>query len=374
MKLMNEVIKRTPSGSIKKLSTITPAIASKELLVEMLYIGICGTDLEIITGARKDPVSIIGHEGVGRVIEIGSCYKGKYLQGDIVAFRPHNHINQDVIIGHSVDGLYQQKRVVTEQEIENNLIVPVNQDLPQYLVPLCEPLGTLIYSDQIMNAISPDPSAIAIFGAGMTGILYAMYCKVRHPRSQVILINRSQESLTWAVENNIVEPSHCISMDDDVVAAVNRLTNNKGVNHSLLSVGSAGTADVLSLAVAVSAENGCIDCYTGFNQDYVVPGTKACFPYTIRRENVAGFPETPYFEQHAVNGKNICFTGHRGLSAQHVQQALDVIHEHSELFKKIVSHVVSFDEAVDILNNYKHHGMREYNDTRLRKVIIKNSV
>lgn len=61
------------------------SLNSNEIRVEMLYVGICGTDIHLTTNDPKTgyisssaPVMlpengrIIGHEGVGRVLEIGN--------------------------------------------------------------------------------------------------------------------------------------------------------------------------------------------------------------------------------------------------------------------------------------------------------------
>lgn len=63
-------------GSLRLTTTPVPALGPRDVLVETIRVGVCGTDREIIRGdlgeapAGTDEL-VIGHEVVGRVIATG---------------------------------------------------------------------------------------------------------------------------------------------------------------------------------------------------------------------------------------------------------------------------------------------------------------
>jgi threonine dehydrogenase-like Zn-dependent dehydrogenase len=73
---------------IKVTNIPDPKAESNEVIVRMKYCGICGTDVHIFSGGRK-PLegTVLGHENVGTVAEVGPGVKG-WKVGDRVVVGP----------------------------------------------------------------------------------------------------------------------------------------------------------------------------------------------------------------------------------------------------------------------------------------------
>jgi len=79
-----------PYKSSKPLSIeeiiISPPLEN-EVLVEVKGAGLCHSDLSVINGSRVMPLPlVIGHEGAGEVVEVGSAVKDIKI-GDHVSFQ-----------------------------------------------------------------------------------------------------------------------------------------------------------------------------------------------------------------------------------------------------------------------------------------------
>lgn len=72
----------------------TSKLHEGELIVEPLFVGVCGTDLQIIRRQRPDPATILGHEGIGRVLE-GSNEEKDIHPGGYIVFNPVDPTDQN---------------------------------------------------------------------------------------------------------------------------------------------------------------------------------------------------------------------------------------------------------------------------------------
>src|SRR4051812_47772555 len=84
MRAMTVIPGKPDSAELTELPE--PEAKDGELLVEPLFLGVCGTDREILDGAHGEPPPgherlVLGHEMLGRVKEAG----GKFEAGELVA-------------------------------------------------------------------------------------------------------------------------------------------------------------------------------------------------------------------------------------------------------------------------------------------------
>lgn len=193
--------------------------------VQMLYAGICGTDVHLTenhpeTGYIKSsaPASIpeqgrvIGHEGVGKIIETGTNVKHLDV-GRIVTF-------ESIIVCHYCDmcrkGRFNQCRRAKLLGLEKDGIFGEIVDLPaslahdvteliqskQDLVAMAciEPAGVAHVACQNANIVAGDK--IIIFGAGPIGILCAILAKNIFGASEVHVVEpvafRRELASRWA--------------------------------------------------------------------------------------------------------------------------------------------------------------------------------
>ena len=87
MRAMTVIPGQPDSAELTELSDPEPR--DGELLVEPLYLGVCGTDREILEGAHGEPPPgherlVLGHELLGRVRDTGELVAGIVRRPDPV--------------------------------------------------------------------------------------------------------------------------------------------------------------------------------------------------------------------------------------------------------------------------------------------------
>ena len=94
MRAFTVIPRQAESAAIRDVPE--PPLQDGALLVQALAMGICGTDIEIVSGAYGWPPPgrshlIIGHESIGRVLDAPSG--SSFSPGDLEALR---HTDDDV--------------------------------------------------------------------------------------------------------------------------------------------------------------------------------------------------------------------------------------------------------------------------------------
>lgn len=191
-------IYKNPKISIEKrtLGDLSPSM----IRVEILYAGVCGTDVHLL---EKDPGTgyirstapteiptqgrIIGHEGIGRILEVGSGVQ--YLRPnayvtfesiivcytcDVCRRGQFNQCCNAKLLGLEVDGLFG-----TVVDIPSSLahdvtkLIKKEQDLRA--LACTEPAGVAYVACRNGNVQSGD--VVVVFGAGPIGLFSAMLSK-----------------------------------------------------------------------------------------------------------------------------------------------------------------------------------------------------
>lgn len=182
-----------------------------EIRVEMIYAGLCGTDVHVVeenpeTGYIKSsaPMNIseagrvIGHEGVGRILETGANVK-HVASGDYVTF-------ESIIVCHYCDvcrkGHFNQCRNARLLGLEKDGLFGTVVDVPAMLA---HTISDIVKSETDLRAMAcVEPAGVAyvacqntkvkggdnvvIFGAGPIGIFAAMLCKLIFGASLVHMV------------------------------------------------------------------------------------------------------------------------------------------------------------------------------------------
>jgi D-xylulose reductase len=208
------------------------ALAPDALRVDLLYAGICGTDLHV---AQCDPATgyvrssaplsvgpegrVLGHEGVGRVVEVGAGV-GHLRRGDLVTFesilRCHrcdpcrrgalNQCESARLLGMEHDGLF-----ATRADVPALLAHPVDDlaDRPGGLIAASciEPAACVLVAAAACRVGPGD--AIVIFGAGPLGLFAAMACRLVFGASAIHVVEpvafRRALAARWADRCSDVE-------------------------------------------------------------------------------------------------------------------------------------------------------------------------
>ncbi|MCI1904070.1 alcohol dehydrogenase AdhP [Enterococcus hirae] len=206
------------------------AIKPNEALVDMEYCGLCHTDLHVMRGDYGDkPGRIIGHEGVGRVKEIGSEVTSLKV-GDRVSiawfFKGCGHCEYCLTgretlcrnvenAGYTVDGaMAEQCIVVADYAVK----VPENLDPVEATSLTCA--GVTVYKALKVADIHPG-DWVSCVGAGGLGNLAVQFAK--HVFGcHVVAVDGNPDKLRAAKDAgaDILINRH----DDDVAEQIQKLT------------------------------------------------------------------------------------------------------------------------------------------------------
>jgi threonine dehydrogenase-like Zn-dependent dehydrogenase len=188
-----------------------PALRPDEVRVKMIYAGVCGTDVHLVTAnpntgyiqcsapAEIPPTGrVIGHEGVGKVLEVGShvhhvqpgawvtfesiivChYCDECRRGDF------NQCRHALLLGMEKDGLFGG--IVDVPAMLTHDVTEMAKSEEGLRSAACvEPAGVAYVACQNTHLGAGD--VVVIFGAGPIGLLAAMLSKVVFGAFQVHIV------------------------------------------------------------------------------------------------------------------------------------------------------------------------------------------
>lgn len=222
-----------------------PEISDDEVLIEIEYCGICGSDWSIYTGKyvpEKLPL-VTGHEFFGRIAKIGKNAKGLQI-GD--------RVSADIVIScgscyfcrHGDELLcedFEQIGISTKDmpggfaeyvKVPWKNIYKVPDEVDDLTASFIEPLTTAIEASKNMQCGLGD--SVVIIGSGL-GIIHGCMAKLRGA-APVIVIDSNPDRLEMAKKmcaDYVID----ISKTPDSVAEVKRLTNGIGADFVLEAVG-----------------------------------------------------------------------------------------------------------------------------------------
>ncbi len=157
-----------------------------DVLLEVEAVSICGTDVHIVSVPPRyiaTPNTILGHEYVGKVVEVGSAVTHLKL-GDRVVVNPNifcgycvycqNHMpnvcENIIAIGIDSDGAFAKYSKVPARQLHK-----ISQSVPAEVAVFAEPLACVVNGTQKVR-IQPGETAV-VLGAGPIGLLFAQMFK-----------------------------------------------------------------------------------------------------------------------------------------------------------------------------------------------------
>ncbi|MBP6479655.1 MAG: alcohol dehydrogenase catalytic domain-containing protein [Pseudomonadales bacterium] len=200
---------RAPRLAVESRTLAPPAPG--RLQVEMLYAGVCGTDLHLL---QTDPLTgyvrtsapatippqgrVIGHEGVGRVIAAGDG-AGGLRAGSIVAFDSiiaclrcpvcrrgaPNQCPEALLLGMQADGLFATL-VDVPASLAHDVTAYIDSDRDLRAAACLEPAGCALLACESAR-IAPG-ERVLVFGGGPIGLFAAMLCRRVFGATHVTLV------------------------------------------------------------------------------------------------------------------------------------------------------------------------------------------
>lgn len=193
---MRALVKREATKGIWMEEVPVPQPGTNEVLVKLEKTAICGTDLHIYkwdswSQRTIRPGLVIGHEFVGRIIELGDGVTG-YAQGDRVSAEGHivcghcrncragrQHLCPNTVgIGVQRDGAFAEYIVVPASNLW-----PIPDEIAPELAAFFDPFGNAAHCALSFDLVGED---VLITGAGPVGIIAAGIC--RHVGARHVMI------------------------------------------------------------------------------------------------------------------------------------------------------------------------------------------
>ncbi len=196
MKCMKALVKSKAAVGLTLEDVPVPTIGINDVLIEVLRTGICGTDLHIYdwdSWAQKTITvpMVVGHEFVGRIVEIGSNVHDFHL-GDVVSGEGH------VVCGRCRNCLAGRRHLCKDTKgvgvnragaFAEYLSLPMTNvwhhegNISRDVQSIFDPLGNAVHTALQFPVLGED---VLITGAGPIGIMAAAVVKHAGARNIVV--------------------------------------------------------------------------------------------------------------------------------------------------------------------------------------------
>jgi len=235
-------------------------IETTDAIVRITTTSICGTDLHILKGDVPTIADgrILGHEGVGIVVEVGPNVLG-FHKGDKVIISlitscgrcrfckkaMYSHcLHGGWLLGNSIDGT--QAEYVRIPFADNGLyLLPPEVDEEAAVMLSCI-LPTGLECGALNGQVKPG-DIVAIVGAGPVGLAALLAAQLYSP-AETIMIDLDENRLEVARSFGATKTVN--SSDGKAVERVMALTRAAGVNVAIEAVGLSATFDICQSIIA----------------------------------------------------------------------------------------------------------------------------
>ncbi len=224
----------------------TPKAGRGEVIVKIKASGICATDVKTLLGQGlpKNLPTILGHEVVGEVFEMGEGVNGFNI-GDRVAVYPiavcgecyyckngkHNLCLKEFGLGHGIDGGFAEYVKLPEQIAKIGGIVKIPDTLSYEKAVISEPLSCGIAALRA-NKVKPGDRVVVV-GAGPMGLIHLKVSK--WAGATVIMADLLERRLDTARE---MGADYCINVSEfDLLEKVKEITGGTGAEVVITSLG-----------------------------------------------------------------------------------------------------------------------------------------
>jgi 2-desacetyl-2-hydroxyethyl bacteriochlorophyllide A dehydrogenase len=183
-----------------------PVPGAKEVRLKMELLGICGSDVSLYLGHRANtpfPL-IIGHEGIGRIEQLGAEVSGLQL-GQRVVIEPNFPCGQCAMCWSGRSNICLYKRIFGVLEpgcfaeyavIPTQFVWPISDNINDEDAVLIEPLAVALHA--LYTAPSRPGDVLAVIGLGAIGLLLTqLACRMGH---RVLAYDRVAEKIELAAQ------------------------------------------------------------------------------------------------------------------------------------------------------------------------------
>lgn len=264
--LSRTVLRYSPHKALELTSESIPDIPPDGVLITVLAVGVCGTDMHILEGTftAADGV-ILGHEVSGVVDSIGPSVDHLH-PGDLVSLEPHWYCGSCTYCRDGQEHHCMSKKgygVKLDGGMATQIVVParIAYLLPPEINPLIgamgEPLSCAVHAMERLNPRLGE--SILISGAGPSGAILITLAKARglHP---IVVLEPSEQRRQTALE---MGASHAYSPAEFSPGTESPelcpIPSDKGGYHN--AVDAVGKAEVIEQLIPQLRKGGTLLCF-----------------------------------------------------------------------------------------------------------------
>jgi S-(hydroxymethyl)glutathione dehydrogenase/alcohol dehydrogenase len=227
-----------------------------QVLVEIEYSGICGAQLNEISAAKGEDKflpHLLGHEGCGRVLEIGPCVTTVSVgQKVCLHWRQSGGYQSPTPVYHWKGSRLNAGWITTFNNhavISENRLTPVPEDLDSRLVPL---FGCAVTT--AMGVVNNDAQvslgqSVVVFGSGGVGLNIIQFAKMVGAEP-VVAIDILQNKLEMAMKFGA---THVVISGPEAKSEIKKIVGNQGAD---IVIDTTGNARVIEMAYELTHPDG----------------------------------------------------------------------------------------------------------------------
>lgn len=352
-------------------TAITPKCGPNDVLIAPRFVGLCGTDIQVYRRGQEANANILGHEGVGVVIEVGESVSS-WKQGDTVVFSPVNPVDPDDVLGLSYDGLFQERVLIRNAESVPWLIHRISRRMLKPIGALIVPVATAIYSVRLAKSMKSSPGSrrLVVVGDGPIALINSIVFRLSG-YSSIQMIHGPSTRYRWAVGNSFFEPSSMIASKDLIYENVIEKFEGDEPEAAIICVPSEATERAAIDALSYLKPGGLINFVSSsFPPVISLPGGDVDLP-RLQRRNSSGVPKDGAIEEFTSStGKSVNLSGQRGVSSADIQSSIDLLSGNPQPFKSLITDVVAVDDAVSVIGKCVDWALGRGGGMRSMKTVI----
>ena len=196
-----KVARTTADGNLELAQAPAPAIKDGEALIELLYCGLCGTDLYKMADAGRNPGEVLGHEVVGRVIDSRT---DSLEPGDRVVVPHHAPCGECRLCRSGAETMCPRfaenlldpggfsERIRLRARAVERTVRRLDDQLPDDAAVFVEPAACVLRGIDRAGLRSEAPEVVVI-GAGSMGLLHLLVLRAVFPGSRIVLAEPDQD-------------------------------------------------------------------------------------------------------------------------------------------------------------------------------------
>ena len=231
-------------GQVAVEEIAKPEMTENDYLVEVLYSGLCGTDIKTFKQGHRmfTPPCVLGHEFSGRIIAAGANMDASLI-GKKVAVAPYigcGHCEM-CLNGHEelcttwpkpyTEGAFTELLTVSADMAKGGMLV-LDDDADEKIMTLAEPSACILNS-MGKSQVKAGQNALVI-GAGPMGLLHIEGLKMAGAKNILVSeFNETRGQIAASMGAKIINPGKT----PDVKAAVKELLNGESLDQIFVCVG-----------------------------------------------------------------------------------------------------------------------------------------